>query len=238
MWTTPLDAPNVSSDDLGTVDEDGAACGPDRHVLALHGRQHLHVHEVLGMHGAGSHVVRQQVHELRLVLRLEQVGEDALGESGERLVGRGEDGERALTRESADEVGSLERGDEGRELWRGGSDVHDVFRSRLHHQHPARIKKRMGRIQSIVQVTLASRRVRRSAAPAVTGAKGAAGALRDSYVLVVVKAHGGVMPNRTCGVAHVARCLSNSRRRPRLGGDREERGEEELHERVVSVMSR
>ena len=127
---------NVSSDDLGTVDEDGAACGPDRHVLALHGRQHLHVHEVLGMHGAGSHVVRQQVHELRLVLRLEQVGEDALGESGERLVGRGEDGERALTRESADEVGSLERGDEGRELWRGGSDVHDVFRSRLHHQHP------------------------------------------------------------------------------------------------------
>ena len=107
MWTTPLDAPNVSSDDLGTVDEDGAACGPDRHVLALHGRQHLHVHEVLGMHGAGSHVVRQQVHELRLVLRLEQVGEDALGESGERLVGRGEDGEWALAGKRFCKTGGL-----------------------------------------------------------------------------------------------------------------------------------
>jgi len=129
---------DVSGRDFGAVDEDGAARGPDRHILALHCREHLHVHEVLGVHVAARHVIREQVHELRLVRRLEKVGEDVRGERGERLVGWGEDGERALARERGDEVGSLERGDEGGEVRRGGGEVHDVLlygRHTRRHEH-------------------------------------------------------------------------------------------------------
>jgi len=126
----PVGSLVVGSDHLGAIDKDGLARSPDRHVLALHGLQHLHVHEVLSVYGGGGHVVRQQVNELRLVLGLEKVGEDARGKSGERLVGRGKDGERALARESADEVGSLERCDEGGELRRRDSEVNDGLGSR------------------------------------------------------------------------------------------------------------
>ena len=43
-----------------------------------------------------DHVVSEDVDELRLVLRLGQVAKDASRKSGERLVGRGKDGERPL----------------------------------------------------------------------------------------------------------------------------------------------
>jgi len=187
----------VRGGDLGAVDED-ATPHPSNDRFSLHRGDHFHVGEILGVHITRCHVIGEDVDELRLVLGLEQVGEDARGESVERFVGRGEDSERTLARQSVDEVGGLERCDEGGELRSGDGEVHNGFAGRLRHEHPATIAKRMGRIQRIVQVTFTLRRVYRSAAPAFTVAKAAASALGDSDVLVEVSAHSGVMLNWTC----------------------------------------
>ena len=64
-------------------------------------------------HPARDHVVSQYFLKHLLVLRLEQVGDDAGGERGEGLVGGGEHGEGALAGEGVDEVGGLEGGDGG-----------------------------------------------------------------------------------------------------------------------------
>jgi len=88
----------VCGGDLCTVYEDGGTRDSGRHGFALHGLDHLHIVEVLGVHVAARHVIREDLDELCLVRWLKKVGEDARGERGERLVGRGKDGERALAR--------------------------------------------------------------------------------------------------------------------------------------------
>merc|ERR1712086_889921 len=160
---------DVSSDHLSAVNQNPATRDSGCDVLALHSFDHLHVCDVFGMHIAAYHVVCQQVDQLRLVLWLEQVGKGTSRESGEGLVGGSEDSERTLARESVDEPASLEGSDDGLSL--------------LNHERPATVSERVGRICSIVQVTLALRRVHCSAASAVIGAKAAASALRDSDVL-------------------------------------------------------
>jgi len=123
---------DIGGDDLGAVDKDVAARDPGRHVLAFDRGDHLHVVEVLGMHVARGHVIGENIHELSLVLGLEQVVEGAGGQSSKRLVGRGEDGERALAGERADEVGCLQRGDQGGQIGRGNGEVDDGLRRQEH----------------------------------------------------------------------------------------------------------
>jgi len=182
---------DVSSDHLSAVNQNPATRDSGCDVLALHSFDHLHVCDVFGMHIAAYHVVGQQVDQLSLVLWLEQVGKGTSRESGEGLVGGSEDSERTLARESVDEPASLEGSDEGGEIRSGDCKVDDGL-SLLNHERPATVSERVGRICSIVQVTLALRRVHCSAASAVIGAKAAASALRDSDVLVEVRAHSGV----------------------------------------------
>jgi hypothetical protein len=81
--------------------------------------------EVLGVNVAWSHVVGEDVHELGLVLRLEKVGEDTGWKSREGLIGRGEHSERSFPRQGVDEVGRLERRDEGGQVRRGHGEVDD-----------------------------------------------------------------------------------------------------------------
>ena len=119
----------VGGGHLGAVDEDAVARDTGGHVLALHRRDHLLVIQVLGVHVPSGHVVGEDVDELRLVLRLEEVGEDAGGELGEGLVGRGKDGEGALARERVHEVSCLERGDQGGEIGRRDGEIHDGIRA-------------------------------------------------------------------------------------------------------------
>ena len=73
-------------------------------------------------------MISEDVDELRLVLRLEQVGEDAGGERGERFVGRGEDGERAVAREGSNKAASRERRDQSREVRGGDGEADDGLR--------------------------------------------------------------------------------------------------------------
>jgi len=126
---------DISSSDLGAVDQDGVALSPNCHILPLHSWEHLHVHEVLSVHIATRHVVSEEVDELSLVFRLQKIGQHTLRKSGERLVGGGEDRERAFRGERLHEVGSLERSDEGGELRCGNSEVDDGLH--LAHEHPA-----------------------------------------------------------------------------------------------------
>ena len=65
----------------------------------MNNRDDLAVGEVGGVHGAGHDVVREHRVELGLVLRLEEVGDDAGGERSEGLVSGREHGERASARE-------------------------------------------------------------------------------------------------------------------------------------------
>ena len=91
----PVGGVVVGRGDLGAVDQDSAACDPDRHILALHGLEHVHVHQILGVDISRGHVVREKIDELGLVLRLEQIGQRVRRKSGKRLVCWGKYGERA-----------------------------------------------------------------------------------------------------------------------------------------------
>ena len=87
------------------------------HALAGEVRRgHLAGHDMIGQHGD----------QLGLVLRLEQRFDRALGQLREGLVGRREDGERPRTLQRVDQPRSLDRGDEGREVWVRGGDIDDI----------------------------------------------------------------------------------------------------------------
>ena len=79
----------------------------------------------LGLYVAGDDMVGENLDELVRVLWLEEVGDGAGGERGERLVGRGEDGEWTRAAQRRHEVGGLDRSDEGGKVWRGDGKVND-----------------------------------------------------------------------------------------------------------------
>ena len=110
-------------------------------ITGIQGMDRVKLHEVLGKicEAVLDHVVEEQVHELIPVLGLQQVGKGAGGQSLERLVGRGEDGELLVFRERVDEAGGLERGDERGELRRGSGNVDDGLAGR------SRSRSRRGR---------------------------------------------------------------------------------------------
>jgi hypothetical protein len=86
-------------------------------------------HHVLGPVAAGSDVVGEDCRQHRLVLRLQQRLNRAGGQLGERLVGRGEHGERTLALQRVHEARSLEGGGQSIEGAGADSGVDDVRRS-------------------------------------------------------------------------------------------------------------
>ena len=85
----------------------------------------IYLHVLVEILCAGHHVVGEDVDELRLVLGLEQVDEDAGGQLGKRFVGRRKDAERARAAERTDEPRGRERGDQSREVRISGGNLHN-----------------------------------------------------------------------------------------------------------------
>jgi hypothetical protein len=103
----------VGGGDLRVVDGNALGTDADGEGLALDGLDGLAVRQVHGVHAAGDDVVGEDVVELRLVLRLGEVGDDAGRERGERLVGGGVDGEAARRGELTRPPASASRHVEG-----------------------------------------------------------------------------------------------------------------------------
>ena len=73
-------------------------------------------------------VAGQDLDELSLVLRLEQIVDRALRQFGEGLIGRRENGERPLPFQRLDEAGGLDRRDKRRVVLGVDGVLDDVFR--------------------------------------------------------------------------------------------------------------
>lgn len=97
------------------------------HILAFDGLDLLFVLEILGLDVAGGNVVGENSDELGLVLWFEEVLEDAFRERSKCFVGWRKHSEWAGSRESSDQVGGLEGGDQGREVWVGDGKFDNGF---------------------------------------------------------------------------------------------------------------
>ena len=82
---------NVGAEDLGVLDFDPVVPDIDFDLLAVH-RFHVTVLEVGGENLAGDDMIEQQGAELLLVLGEQQLGQNAVWQFAEGIVGRGEDG--------------------------------------------------------------------------------------------------------------------------------------------------
>ena len=122
-------AADVAVDDPRLAVAEPASVGCDRLATAAGGARHLRVLDVRDLHrdeAARHDMMREDRAQLVLVLRKQERLERALRQRGERLVGRGEDGERAAGLERVGESRSVDRGDERLEL-RIGRCVDDVL---------------------------------------------------------------------------------------------------------------
>ena len=126
-WMTPFDGRDVGCSHGRVVDLDGAAVDLDVDHLAVDGLGFIDARHVRGHHLSGDDVVGQDLGELVLVLRLEQVLHRAGRQLGEGFVGGGEDRERARALQGVDEAGGFERGGQRLELTRLHRGVDDVL---------------------------------------------------------------------------------------------------------------
>ena len=118
---------DIGRDHVGVLDRHARAGRVDMHGLAIDGGvADLAAGEGFGRRDARDDVVGQDLDELVAVLRLEQVLDRALGQRGESLVRRCEDGERAGTLQRVDETRGGNGGDERREVIVRRRDIDDV----------------------------------------------------------------------------------------------------------------
>ena len=94
------------------VDEESTAGGGEGEVGPGEGFDAFTVDEVAGLAATGDHVVLEDADERGSSGVGEQAGERFLTETGERRVGRGEDGQRSGAREGFGETGGLHGGDQ------------------------------------------------------------------------------------------------------------------------------
>ena len=74
---------------------------------------------------AGDYMIGKHGRQRALVLRLQQCADSAFGKLVKSGIDRGEDGERALTRECSDKIGGFHRSDERFELVGTSCDLDD-----------------------------------------------------------------------------------------------------------------
>jgi len=118
---------HIGGDHRCAVDHDRAVSGHDHvHGVALQGGQVIRAwRRACGHVFTLDHMIGQDRGQLIAVFRLQQRVERVRAHSGERVIGRGEDGEGAVAGQRVDQLGGLQRSHQRGEAFVTGGDRHD-----------------------------------------------------------------------------------------------------------------
>jgi len=148
---------DISGGNLGLAVNRHPACSlAHRQLVALQCLDLLLGLEVLAVHGgAGNHVVLQDGIQLFDVFGIQQSRERGPGELGERLVGRGEDGEGAGALESGDELARFDGSHKSGQVRGARGEFNDVFAVGCGHEvDPLDLQVKVAGVPSLMAIVV------------------------------------------------------------------------------------